>query len=141
ENARLYESAQKRAQEAETLRQATSVILSTLNADEAIEQILEQLDQVVPFDSASVQLLDDDYLEVVGGRGWRFPERVIGMRFKVPGNNPNTLVIETRQPLIIDDAWNEFTDFEMNDPDHTIRSWMGIPLMVQDQPIGMITLD
>src|SRR5690606_38238282 len=39
------------------------------------------------------------------------------------------------------DAWNEFTDFEMNDPDHTIRSWMGIPLMVQDQPIGMITLD
>ena len=53
---------------AETLCQAGTTVAATLEREEAIERILEQLALVVPYDSASVQLLHKDYLEIVGGR-------------------------------------------------------------------------
>jgi GAF domain-containing protein len=98
ENVRLYEAAQRRAQEAETLYQAGTVVAATLQREEAIERILEQLARVVPYDSASVQLLREGYLEIVGGRGWPDPAAVVGLRFPVPGDNPNTKLVQGRQP-------------------------------------------
>ncbi|MFQ5343690.1 MAG: GAF domain-containing protein, partial [Anaerolineae bacterium] len=103
-NARSLEVARRRAQEAETLRQAGAVVAATLQQDEAIQRILEQLERVVPYDSASVQLLREGYLEIVGGRGWEDPAAVLGLRFPVPGDNPNTVVIQEHRPYILDDA-------------------------------------
>ncbi|MGA9348957.1 MAG: PAS domain S-box protein, partial [Anaerolineae bacterium] len=57
ENARLYEAEQKRRHIAETLRQASTVLSSTLELDEVLGLILQQLRQVIPYDSASVQRL------------------------------------------------------------------------------------
>ena len=42
---------------AEMLCQAGTAVAATLEREEAIERILEQLAQVVPYDSATVQLL------------------------------------------------------------------------------------
>lgn len=94
ENAHLFEAAQQQAQEAETLRQAGAVVTTSLQQDEAIDRILDSLDRVVPHDSASVQLLRAGYTEIVGGRGWPDPETVRGTRFTIPGDNPNSIVIE-----------------------------------------------
>lgn len=69
-----------------------------LELDETVNEILDQLNQVVPYDSASVQILDGNELEIIGGRGWENLENVIGIRFHIPGNNPNSVVIETRKP-------------------------------------------
>ena len=59
---------------------------------------------VVPYDSASVQLLRENELEIVGGRGWDNPKEVLGLRFPVPGDNPNTVVLQTGRPYILSDA-------------------------------------
>ncbi|MGA9349033.1 MAG: response regulator, partial [Anaerolineae bacterium] len=56
-NARLYEAEQERRHIAETLRQASTVLSSTLELDEVLGLILQQLRQVIPYDSASVQRL------------------------------------------------------------------------------------
>jgi diguanylate cyclase (GGDEF)-like protein/PAS domain S-box-containing protein len=132
--------ARRSAQEAETLRQAGAIVAATLNQDRAIQLILEQLERVVPYDSASVQLLRGSYLEIVGGRGWPQGRNVLGTRFPIPGDNPNTLVIEQRQPLIIRDVRNQYMQFRHGPHDH-IRSWMGIPLIVRDSVIGMLAVD
>ncbi len=140
ENARLFESEQQRVQEAETLGQATAAILSTLNLQEAVERILVQLERVVPFDSASVQLLGDGYIEIVGGRGWDPSHRVLGRRLPIPGNNPNTIVVKERRPVLLGDARHAFPTFTESH-NSRIRSWLGVPLIVHDTVTGMLAVD
>lgn len=134
------EDAQRRLQTAETLRNTGTAVAATLQQDETIEKILEQLARVVPYDSASVQLLGDGYLEIVGGRGWSHPKSVIGIRFPVPADNPNTQVILTRRPHLLGDAASSHSSF-FNEPHSHINSWLGVPMIVDDQVIGMLTLD
>ena len=139
ENSRLFEAARQRAQEAETLRQAGAIVAATLKQEEAIPNILEQLARVVTYTSASVQLLNEGYVEIVGGVGW--PEgvdKIIGERFEIPGDNPNTIVIQHRQPFILGDAQSAYESFK-NSPH--IVSWMGVPLIFGERILGMITVD
>ncbi len=138
--ARRLERARRSAQEAETLRRSGAVVAASLDQQEAIRRILEQLAQVVPYDSASVQLLQEGFVEIVGGRGWSDPAAVVGLRFPIPGDNPNTQVIQSRRPLILEDAPAAYPPFRQPPHDH-IRSWLGVPLIMQNQVIGMLALD
>ncbi|MBM3143905.1 MAG: diguanylate cyclase [Chloroflexi bacterium] len=140
ENVRLFESERRRRIEAETLRQASAVVAASLHQDEAIDKILEQLEHVVPFDSASVQLLVDGYLEIVGGRGWPEPDAILGFRFPVPGDNPNTEVIQGRKAIILGEASKHYSPF-LREPHSHIRSWLGVPLVVREKVIGMLAVD
>jgi diguanylate cyclase (GGDEF)-like protein/PAS domain S-box-containing protein len=134
------EQAKNLAEESETLRKAGAAVAATLNFDEAANHILEQLAQVVPYDSASVQLLRDGYLEIVGGRGWPDPAAVIGVQFPIPGDNPNTIVIQSQQLYILNEANKVYPPF--NKPPHShIHSWLGVPLIVRNQVIGLLAID
>lgn len=138
--ARSLESAHLRAQEAETLRQASSIVASTLKEDEAIQLIMEQLARVVPCDTASVQILHDGYLEIVGGFGWPDATPVVGLRFPVPGDNPNTQVILQCQPVLLEDVTPIYPAFN-EQPHSKIRAWLGVPLVLHDQVMGMLAMD
>jgi len=123
----------------ETLCLAGTAVAATMKQEEAIERILEQLAHVVPYDSATVQLLREGHLEIVGGRGWPDPAAVLGMRFPVPGENPNTSVVQECRPIILNDAPGGYETFQ--GASRHIRSWLGVPLVTQDRVIGMMTLD
>jgi signal transduction histidine kinase/DNA-binding response OmpR family regulator len=143
-SAQLYTYMQHRAEEAETLRQTAMVVASTLDQNAAVELIFQQMIRVVPHDSTSLQLLRGDSLEIVGRRDWLHPENSgqhIGLRFAIPGDNPNTPVIQERRHLILHRVPKQvYADLDRwLDPG--ILSWMGVPLMVQDQVIGMMSLD
>jgi diguanylate cyclase (GGDEF)-like protein/PAS domain S-box-containing protein len=140
ENSQLFEASEQRAREAETLRQAGAIVTSALQQQQAIRLILEQLDHVVPYDSASVQLLSEGNLEIVGGLGWPEENAVIGVRFPVPGNNPNTYVIENRQPYRLNNAPEVYPAFRES-PHNKIKSWLGVPLIVHEKVIGMLAID
>lgn len=137
----LLREVRRRAREAETLRLAGAAVAATLRQKEAITRILTQLRRVVSHDSASVQLLRDDRLEIVGGHGWEQPEdEVMGITFPVPGKNPNTIVIEERRPCILRDAQATHKAFRKSPHNH-IQSWLGVPLIVHDEVIGMLAVD
>jgi diguanylate cyclase (GGDEF)-like protein/PAS domain S-box-containing protein len=138
--AQLLEEAKLRATEAETLRQASAVIVTTLEQEQAIERILEQLNQVVPYDSASVLLTHDLDMEIVGARGFENPDEILNLRFALTEETPNKVVFETRKPYILNDAKAEYPAFRRAPHNH-IRGWMGIPLLLRDNLIGMLALD
>lgn len=143
ENARLFEAEQRRRQEAETLRIAVLSMITTVDRNHVIEQILVQLRKVVPYDSASVQLLKGQYLEIIGGHGFPNLEELLGITFDPTLNtNPNCEVMRTGETLIVPDAPEVYSDF-FNDPhaQANIHSWLGAPLRIGNEPIGMITLD
>lgn len=143
-NARLYTAELRRRQEAETLYRAAQALATTLDLRQVFEVILSELQQVVPYDSASVQLLRDDRrLEVIGGRGFPNLDELLGITFDlVDGDNPNREVVRRRAPLIVDDAPQVYSDFH-KEPHAAagIRSWMGVPLLLGERVIGMLTLD
>jgi diguanylate cyclase (GGDEF)-like protein len=162
------EQAQRRAATSETLRKAGVAITETLETDKAVARILEQLKQVIPYDSASVQLINGDELEIVGGSGFadpkavigiRFavrgdnpnseivggsgfadPKAVIGIRFAVPGDNPNSVVVETEKPYLLKNVGDVYDEFK-KPPHNHIKSWLGVPLIAQNKLIGLLTID
>lgn len=134
------EDARRRADESETIRTASAFVVETLRSEETVDRILEQLLHVVPYDSASVQLLHESELEIVGGQGWDDPTTVIGLRFPIPGDNPNTVVIQTGKPYILANAGELHQEFSEGPHSH-IRSWMGVPLIVRGRVIGLLAID
>jgi diguanylate cyclase (GGDEF)-like protein/PAS domain S-box-containing protein len=137
---KLLEEAEKRATEAETLRFASAMIAGTLEQDKAIERILEELNRVVPYDSASVLLNRGREMEIVGVRGFRNQDQVLGLRFDLEKDTPNNIVYETHKPYILENAPEKYPVFRNFPYDH-IHGWMGIPLLVHDKLIGMLSLD
>lgn len=140
EKFKAVEQARRRADTSESLRKAHVAVTEILELDEAANEILDQLNQVVPYDSASIQLIDGNELQVVGGRGWEKIENVIGIRFRIPGDNPNSIVIQTGKPYHLPETWKVYKAFLSPPHDH-IRSWLGVPLIAQDKTIGLLAID
>jgi PAS domain S-box-containing protein len=143
---RLLEEVHARYQEAETLREAALAVTTSLKRDEVVRRILVQLQKVVPYDTASVQLLEGDRLTIVGGYGYPNHDKIMGLTFDVgaeaAGDNPNRQVIQTRAPVIVPDGPTEYAGFRREPhAQANIRAWLGVPMQVGDRLIGMITLD
>lgn len=140
ENAQLYETARRRAKEAETLQKVARVVNTSLNQQEIFAIILEQLERVVAYDSASIILKNDRGSQIVGGRGFENLDAVIGIQFPNDDTTPNTVVLETREPFIMADAPAQYPEFN-NPPHRGIHGWMGVPLTIQDRVIGLLVMD
>lgn len=141
-NAQLFEAAKVQVAQAEKLREASAAVTLTLHQGELVQRTLVELRRVVPYDSASLQLLRGGDLEIIGMHGDDDWTRLIGLRFPVPGPNPNTFVISQRKPLILDrEQLERYPAFRKELFVRQVRSWMGLPLMVGDELIGMMTID
>ena len=138
ENARLFEAEQRHFQEAETLRQAAEAITSTLDINQVLDSILENLNRVLPFDSASVFLIENDRVRLTAYKGLPVDDFVIDQLF--PADNALFLEIwQTGRPLILKDAQKD-SRYEKWVVDYT-RGWMGVPLIARGKIIGYITID
>ncbi|MBL7163015.1 MAG: GAF domain-containing protein [Anaerolineales bacterium] len=143
QNSRLFESEHVARKRAETLREAAQALSATLNLQQVFELILIELQQVVSYDSASVQRLKEDRLEIIGGYGFPNLEELLGVSFDLKmHDNPNREVIQTRAPFILEDAPARYSRFRRGPHAQAdIHSWLGVPLLFGDQLIGMIALD
>ncbi len=134
----------RRVDQLAALNKVGAAIAATLEMEQAIGRVLEELKQVAPYDSASVQILRQGYLEIVGeyvGEKTSINAGdVVGMQFPVPGDNPNTVVVETRRAYHVPDAPTAY-DIFLNEIHQPIRSWLGVPLIAQDEIIGILALD
>jgi GAF domain-containing protein/FixJ family two-component response regulator len=142
ENARLYEDAQRQRQQAETLRNAALAMTKSLELGDVIERILVQLQQVVPYDSASVQLLRENRLEAVGGQGFASLPDAVGSAFTAGDGSPAWQVVDRRVPVIVHGglAVPEGGLPAMNNQG-AAHSWLGVPMVLGDRVVGIIALD
>ena len=141
ERQKLVAELELRNAESETLRESTAIVAATLEQSEAVDRILEQLARVVHYNSASVQLLNGDMLEIVSSRGLDFNKADIGIQFPLNADEPSYPVIKDGVPYIL------YADVQVsrpafNDiPHNNIHAWMAIPLKVKGQVVGIIALD
>ncbi len=139
QNARLFAAARRRADEAETLYEASAIITASLNQAETLNRILEQLVRVVPYSSASVQIREGDESVVIAGRGFADLAQELGARYSIYHSSVNRVVYLEQRPKLIADV-REVADFRQT-ASATIRSWLGLPLIIRGEVIGMLTLD
>ena len=137
---RARSEAEEQAQEAEALRMAGAIVASTLEIERAVPLVLDQAQNVVPYDTATVQLTREDALEVIGGSGWEDMEPIVGLRIPYPGDNPHSRAIATQKTVVIADVESEFPSFA-NQWGTEIRSWLGVPLIVHGEVIGLLAMD
>ena len=132
------EMERERRQMAETLRDVLEAISRQSRLEDTIDEVLKQLARVVVFDSCSVALLDaDGRFRIIASRGFADPAKVVGQTFR---NQLREATAESPWPIAIPDV-NEDARFERLPGGERVRSWAGIPLLVEGQLIGLLGLD
>ncbi|HEX8918254.1 MAG TPA: PAS domain S-box protein, partial [Chloroflexota bacterium] len=136
ERLRLLATEQKQRMEAENLREATAALTTTVELDRLFEIILEALSRLVPYRSASIELVQDSLPQVVAARGLPADQVSIG---RASFANPGQWEHGSRDPIIIPDIRNE-KRFEMPPGTEYIRSWLAVPMISQEKLIGNLNL-
>lgn len=128
----------ERRAEAQTLREILEAINRQASLEETIGEVLKQLARVVVSDTSSVALLDPDGLfRILASRGFADPSRIRGITYR---NELSEILRRSRAPVALPDVGNDprFTKVEGTE---LIRSWAGVPLLVEGDVIGLLSLD
>ncbi len=112
------------------------LIHSTLDLREIMERVIAEAAQAVGSDTAAVSLRQGDHWVVSYVHG--FPKDVIGAKMDDQQEPHAVLAIQTRKPVVIDDA---FTDERVN-CEHMkkwgVHSVLVVPLVTEDEVIGVL---
>ena len=139
-NTRLFEQEKQRRQEAETLREVGLMMTKMIDSGRLLAIILEQLEVVLPYDSASVQLIRGNDLVVEAVAGRLDPESVIGRRFPIAEDFLMKPIITEGKTSVVDDVTRAESWIEEGDTTF-VRSWIGVPLEIKGKVIGVLTVD
>ncbi len=127
---------------AETLQAVTQALSQTLNLQQVFEVILRELQKVVPYDSSSIQVIQNNRLVIVGGRGFENLDALLGIGFDLDDEtNPGVQVLRTKRPQVYGDVSQHPHFLSQIHGGGKIRGWIGAPLLYGDKVIGVITLD
>lgn len=140
QNARSFDVEQRRRQDAETMQQALEMVSSSLDLTQVLNNLLTVLKQAIPYDSATVFLVEKDVVRIMACHSAnRAQEQIVGKTF--PLSNP--LFDEVRQRrtvLILEDTQND-PRFKKWGGTNYVHGWMGVPLIARGEIIGFITVD
>lgn len=139
ENAQLYKAADARRKEAESLREATAALSHHIDLQPLLEQILDSVEKILQFDSASIFLeTRSGEMEIVATKGFHEKNKFIGK--VMPKTAKWHELAVTRKALILPDAQADPV-FEKWEDTENIRGWMGVPMISQDKVVGFINID
>jgi diguanylate cyclase (GGDEF)-like protein/PAS domain S-box-containing protein len=143
ERKRVEEALNKRSEQIATLNRVMRSLSSTLDLGKVLDMILHEIQQVIPYDSASVWLCKGNSLEIIAAHGFTDDEAMIGISYDLSSkNNPNTHVIQTQLPLIEADVSATYGAFSNGLQNmYPSRGWMGVPMIIGERVIGMLAFD
>ncbi|RPI22577.1 MAG: PAS domain S-box protein [Acidobacteria bacterium] len=142
-NTRLFAREQKARWTAEVLREAGLALTQSLDMKTVMEALLDFTARLVPYDSASVILLEDeDHLAIHAARGCNCQSQLgAGGRRSVERrkNDPIEEVIASRCGKVISlvspEAASSLTPCHVG-----TRSWLGVPFVARENVIGLFSL-
>ena len=150
-NARLFQQVQaelterQRAQKiTELLYLASQLLARPLGREEVLNTLLDVLQQLIPYDSASIMLPDGpDVFRIRYLRGyetWTDPDAVKALRFDPTQRPPLAQIIATRRSLLIADTHQE-PGWEPMVGTRYIGCWLGVPLIANNTLVGIFSID
>ena len=126
---------------AETLRESTSVVAATLEIEETVERILEQLKRVVQYDSASVWLYQGEQAVMVGSKDLPEGAEAPGYYLLSEKEPDHPFFVNPETPyIVLHDIQDDYPQFREETKNY-IHSWMAIPMRARGKLIGFMSLD
>jgi signal transduction histidine kinase len=139
ENRRLLEAEQAARERETTLREVAASLTQGLDLDEVLHGILDQLDRVIASRSSAILLLDGGRPVVASQRGAHITPEQADLLLTV---KPRSIwgILEDSEPRIINDTRGSPDWFTLDGLEY-IRSWLGVPLLVKGECIGVLNID
>ena len=145
ENARLFEQTEERTKELSTLLDVSRNVARTIELQPLLDLILEQVRYVAPYDGASFLILHGDRVRVEAES--RDPS-TIGLEFPVAGSllwertssGSSVLIDDVRGDTPEAEAWRRTAGPLLDTRYAHVRSWLGVPILLGDRPLGMLAL-
>ncbi len=140
QNAKLFEAEQTRRHGAEALARSARQLSSLTTVKKLPQQILEQLQQVIPYDRGILFIEDVNGAPAVRAhQGFPDEANVSEFYLKVNGRSFYNAIARRGETLLIGDVkvvkeWSQ-PDWLPQD-----RSWLGVPLYSKDKVIGLLAL-
>ena len=136
QNAQLYQQEQYRRQIADTLSELARIASSSLNLNDVVQKLLEQLPRLISFNTASIQLLEPNgQRKQIGGLS-KDKDRMKTLEipadtFLRPVEDDALIskIVQTQDIVIISDTYND-SRWEILPETAAIRSWLCAPLLV-----------
>jgi GAF domain-containing protein len=138
ENIKLLRTERDLRRQAETLRQVSGTIGSQEEMSKITNRILDELGEIIEYKTASLQLIRGDYRTLLAGRGF---DMETTNRLRPISKDPLIRrVVQGKEPLVLpypsqDPDWGDLSDTS------AIRSWIGVPLVYNQEVIGLLTAD
>jgi DNA-binding LacI/PurR family transcriptional regulator/GAF domain-containing protein len=139
-NARLFEEVQERADELAVLQEIARAMTATLDMDGVMQSIHRHTSRLMDTNNLYIALYNAQRDEV------SFPfyaegERIGRVGSRRAGNGLTEYVIRTCEPLLITDDVNaRVGELGIELIGRTAYSWLGAPMVVSDQVIGVIAV-
>lgn len=140
ENARLFAAEQGARRTADTLREVARALSASFDPREVLQTILRELQHVIPYDTASVMLLDGQRLRTAALRGFEDLIAPANLVFHIHDRSGAGRAVALRRPVLIADT-NESPDWAETGSDNHVRSWLGVPLIAKGTVLGVLNID
>lgn len=138
---RTTEQEREQRQIAETLSQVAVALNSTLDINRVLDQFLDSIAALIPYESASLVLYLEGRAQVLRHRG--YDEKGLGEwieNFEFDQYASAEKEILQGKHELVRDAWEE--DNWINVPEtEWVRSYLGVPILRESEVIGIINLD
>ncbi len=139
ENARLLQSAEGRAAQLAALTRVAGTITTSLRSEDLVASLLDQLGEVLAYDTATLWLRDGDLLSVAAARGFEQDGSLVGLSVAVEDSQLFREMAETGHPICVPDVRLDERFPSLGEAERI--SWLGIPLIAKGQLTGVIAVD
>jgi PAS domain S-box-containing protein len=138
ERLRLFQAEREQRDLAEALQEAAAIVSSTLDTDEVLDRILEQVERVVPGDAFNIMLVtEDDKARIVRLRGY---ERTVENGKLQIDKIPNLKkMVQTGEPVIVSDTSTDPRWIVLGE--QKWRSYTGAPIKLGGVTVGLLNVN
>jgi signal transduction histidine kinase len=128
---------------ARALTESVAVLVKTLDFEQVLDFILEQLSRVVPNDAANIMLIKGDKAYISRSRGYeRFGQKdlITNASFRIEDFSNLKQMLETNEPVIIRDT-SKNPDWVRLEGEEFLHSYAATPIIVRNKVIGFLNVD
>ncbi len=139
ENAGLYQASEQRAHQLQALTDVAATITSSLQTDELVATLLNQMEAILPYDTGTLWLRQGKELVVRAAHGFKDSDQRIGLSVAIEDSQLLKEMLVTRQAISVanvkeDPRFSALMEYEN-------LSWLGVPLIASGEVIGVIALE
>ncbi len=145
----LEQAVEERTRELSTVLEISKKITSTLELEPLLQVVVEQIKSIIPYSSATICTLHDGQLEEIAYQSPGQVGQAQPLHLSLSNAELYEEVIQQQKVLVIDDvkgdtplarALAETSEGLVQLSFAHAHSWMGIPLVVKDRVIGLLSL-